>query len=123
MKNNEQDYEEHQDDVESTRAILEMEQTTCSNRKPLNKQPAYGKLISAKVILQSNNASQKGKVMRRSTLLEGVIVGFYDENPKLKSIVHDVELSDGQVKECAANVMTKITLIKFNSEGFSLTLT
>ena len=34
---------------------------------------------------------------------EGVLIGLHDENPKLNSIVYDVKISDGQVKEHEAN--------------------
>ena len=54
--------------------------------------------------------------------LEEVIVGPFDENPKLNSIVHDVEFSDGQVKDHASNVIAENMLTRVDSEGFLLIL-
>lgn len=54
--------------------------------------------------------------------LEWYIVGSYDENPKLKSIVHNVEVSNFQVKEHSVNVITETNLIRLDSEVFSLML-
>ena len=50
--------------------------------------------------------------------LEEVIVGPCDENPKLNSIVHDVEFSDNQVMEFVANAMAKHFLTRVDSKGF-----
>ena len=60
-------------------------------------------MINADVIMQSNSALKKVKVVGRSMTPEGVIVGPYNENPKLNSIECDVELSDSQEKEHVAN--------------------
>ena len=46
---------------------------------------------------------------------EGITVGSYDENTKLNSILHDVELSDIQVKEHVANVIAENILTRVNS--------
>ena len=50
------------------------------------------------------------------------IVDSYDENSKLKSILHDVEFSDSQVKDYASNSISEIILTRVYSEGFSLTI-
>ena len=43
------------------------------------------------------------------------IVGTYDENRKLNSIVFDLEFSDGQVKDRVANLIDKNILTRFDS--------
>ena len=63
--NNEQDYEEHQYDIESPRAIPGIEQPTDSNGKPLNQRLAYKNLINDEAMLQSNITLQKVKVVGR----------------------------------------------------------
>ena len=95
VKNYEKDYGECQDGIESPRIILEVEQRTDSKRKPLNQQPAYDRLVSAELMSHSNVKLEKGNVMGRYVILEGVIIDSYHEHLKLNSIVRDIELSDG----------------------------
>ena len=47
------------------------------------------------------------------------MVGSYDENPFLNSIIYDVEFNDGTVKEYSANVVAKNMLTQVDSYGFS----
>ena len=53
---------------------------------------------------------------------EGRIVGRYDDNPALNSIVYDVEFNNGTIKEYAANVIAENMFTQVDSEGFSVTL-
>ena len=62
-------------------------------------------MINTEVMLQSNSASYKGKVVWRSITLEGFIDRSCNENPKLNSLVHDSKFSNGKVKDHAANVI------------------
>ena len=73
-------------------------------------------------MLQSNSKLLKGKVVVRHMTIEGVIVSPCGENPNLKSIVCDVEFSDIQVKEHAANVTSENMLTRVDSECLLLEL-
>jgi hypothetical protein len=53
---------------------------------------------------------------------DGTIVGKYDENSMLNSIVYEVEFSDGQVNEYSANVIAENMLTQVDSDGFSMSL-
>ena len=53
---------------------------------------------------------------------EGKVVGKYDDNPFLNSMMYDVEFVDGQVQEYSANVIADNMLTRGDSEGFSTTL-
>ena len=53
---------------------------------------------------------------------KGAIFGSHDKNPKLNSIVHDIEFSNGQAQEHVANVIAENMLKIVDSEGFSITL-
>ena len=35
------------------------------------------------------------------------VIGAYNENPLLNSIIYDVQFPDGEIKEYAANVITQ----------------
>ena len=58
------------------------------------------------------------KVICRTIDSNGNIIGTFDENPVLKSLVYDVEFPDGYVKHYAANVITENLLSQFDSSGF-----
>ena len=94
VKNDKQHCEEHQDKIESPRAIPEIDKPKDYNGEPLNQQLAYCKLIN-EVMLQSNSTLQNGKVVVMSMIIEGVIVLSYDENPTLKSIACDFKFYEG----------------------------
>ena len=95
VKNDKQHCEEHQDNVESPRAIPEIDKPKDSNGEPLNQRLAYYKLINAEAMLQSNSTLQNGKVVVMSMIIEGVIVLSCDENPTLKYIACDFKFYEG----------------------------
>ena len=65
--------------------------------------------------MTNNSSLQKGKVVGISMTLKGVTVGSCNENPKLKSIVCDVEFYDGQVKGRAANAIAENMMTRVES--------
>ena len=73
-------------------------------------------------MFQNNRTLEKEKVVERSIIPKDVIVGRYEDNPKLNSIVYDVDFSDSQEKEHADNEMLERVLTKVDLEGFSLML-
>ena len=73
--------------------------------RSLNQKPACDKLINSELMLQSISTLEKGKVVGRHVKPEEVIFCSHDGNPKLRSIVHDVEFSSVQVKKCAVNAI------------------
>lgn len=116
------DFEEYSDDHESPRRIPDIEDTVDASGMHLNQQPAYDRLLNAEVSLQLGEEQAIGKVARRSTNVDGDVVGRYDDNPFLNSMIYDVEFSDGQVKEYAANIIAENMLTQVDSDGFSLTM-
>ena len=50
------------------------------------------------------------------------MVGSYNDNPALNSIIYDVEFNDGTVREYAANIIAENMLTQVDEDGFSLTL-
>jgi hypothetical protein len=63
-----------------------------------------------------------GKVTKRAVDHEGKVVGSYDNNPYLNSMIYEVEFPDGQMKEYAANIIAENMLTQVDSEGYSTTL-
>ena len=71
----------------------------------MNQQHAYDKLINAEVQLQTGDDMTSAKVRKRATGPDGTVIGTYDDNSILNSMVYEVEFPDGQVKEYSANVI------------------
>ena len=62
------------------------------------------------------------KVKRHALRSDGMVSGKYNNNPFLNSIIYEVEISDGQVKEYSANLIAKDMLTQIDVDGYSLTL-
>ena len=117
-----EDIEPYSDDYEKPRKIPDYDEPVDANGRLLNQNPEYDKIINAEVQLQLGDEISRGVVKRRAVGPEGKAVGAYDDNPKLNSMVYEVEFPDGQVKEYAANVIAENMLTQVDSEGFSVTL-
>ena len=88
-----------------------------------NQSPVYDLLLNAKVLIQLEEQGRAtGVVKRRSRDSDGDVSGRYDDNPFLNSLVYEVELPDGYVKEYSANIIAENMLTQFDSEGYSLTM-
>ena len=87
--------------------------------EPVDANPEHDRIANAEAQLQLGNELSKGVVKRWAVGPEGKVVGSYDDNPILNSMVYEVEFPDGQVKECAANIITENVLTQVDSEGCS----
>jgi len=116
------EFENYEDDDEPERVVPEIEDIVDSTGKVLDQQPAYDTIINAEVQLQLGEEFAVGKVKQRAVGPDGHVVGTYDENPMLNSIVYNVEFPDGQVREYGANVIAENMLTQVDSDGYSLTL-
>ena len=116
------DFIEYEDEEETPQLIPEIEEAVDATGQLLNLNPAWDSLINAEIQLQHNDKVQVGKVTKRAIGPDGTIGGTYDENPRLNSMVYEVEFPDGQVKEYAANVLAENILSQVDSEGFSTVL-
>ena len=68
------------------------------------------------------NETLNGKVKKRAIVVDGKVIGTYDENPMLKTMVYEVEFPDGQVLEYSANLIAENMLLQVDDEGFSITM-
>ena len=113
-------WEEYSDNFEKPRSIPENEDVVDINGRLLNHQPAHDKLISAEVQMQVGNGVQTGKVTQRAVDPDGHTVGKYDDNPSLNSLLYEVEVDDGLVREYAANIIAQNMLSQVDEDGLSL---
>lgn len=100
----------------------EQEDCVDHNSVLVNQQPAYDKIINAEIQLANGDDVSLGKVLRRAIGPDGKTAQEYDDNPRLNSMIYEVEFSDGQVKEYAANVIAENMLRQVDHEGYSTTL-
>ena len=115
-------WKEYHDNDESPWQIPEIEDTVDATGRIICKQPEYDKIINSEILLQHGDKVKAAKVIHRSLGLEVTVVGSYDENPFLNSIIYDVECNDGTVKEYSANVIAENMLTQVDYDGFSMTM-
>ena len=84
--------------------------------------PAYDRLLNAEIIVQAEEGQVSGKVIKQVFGPDGKVAGKYDGNHYLNSIMYEVELADGRVKEYGANVIAENIFTQVDSDGFSLSL-
>ena len=120
--NDSEEFEKYEDDDEPARKVEDIEDTVDSTGKLLNQNPAYDRLLNSEVALQLDDAMSTGNVARRAVGPDGKVSGTYDANPFLNTIIYEVEFSDGQVKEYAANCIAENMLTQVDSDGYSLTM-
>ena len=99
--------ERNKDEDKPARPTLDIEETVDANGRGLNQLPAYDRLLNAEVQLQHDDWVTTGKVKRRDLGPDGNMVGKYDNNPMLNSIMYEVEFADRTVKEYGANIITE----------------
>eukprot|EP00957_Ditylum_brightwellii_P139879 10659412-Ditylum_brightwellii.AAC.1 len=63
-----------------------------------------------------------GKVIRHATGPHGETVGRYHDDPRLNSMIHEVEFPDGQIKDYAANVIAENIITQVDLDGLSTTM-
>ncbi len=116
------EFKEYEDTDEPKRIIPDIEDTVDATGKLLNQQPACDKILHSEVSLQMGESMTVGRVTKRALGPDGTVEGTYDANPVLNTMIYEVEFYDGQVKECAANVIAENMLTQVDSDGFSLTM-
>ena len=107
---------------EEARVIPDVEDVVDNTGKRLNQQPVYDKIIHAEIAFQLEENNVAGKVKGRTLGPDGRTSGIYHEDPRLNSMIYDVDFPDGQIKEYSANMIAKNMLTQIDSEGMSTTL-
>ena len=62
------------------------------------------------------------KVKGGKLIPDGRTAGVYHEDPRLNSMIYDVEFPDGQIKEYSANMIAENILTQIDSKVMSTTL-
>jgi hypothetical protein len=106
----------YEDEVEAP-AVMPHADLTDSSGKPINQQSMTDLLINAEVLLPQGESEQLAKVLRRSVDEEGKLIGTFNDNPILNTLVYEVEFPDGTVKEYAANIIAENILRQVDPFG------
>ena len=61
-------------------------------------------MINAEALLYHGDSAALARVIRRAVDSDGKVIGLWDSNPTLNTLVYECELDDGTIKEYAANV-------------------
>ena len=73
--------------------------------KPMLQQSFTDTLINVDVLLPKGDGDALAKVMRRSVDANGKVIGIFNENPLLNTILYECEFEDGLMKEYTANMI------------------
>jgi hypothetical protein len=119
---NEPDDADGDADTEPAGELLDIEDILDSTGKVLNQQSKWDKMINAEIIPQQGDKLQRGKVKRRSINDNGKTIGTYSDNPIMNSIVYEVQLPDGELKEYVANILAENMLSQVDHEGHNIML-
>ena len=74
-------------------------------------------LINCKVLLPQGEATALAKVARRVVGSDGKVIGEFNENSILNSLVYQCEFNDGTIKEYAANVIAENIYAQADTDG------
>jgi hypothetical protein len=119
----EPDYDNDGDDVDNEPAgdLPDIEDILESTGNVLNQQPMWDNLINAEILLQQGDKIQLRKVNRRSVDDSGRAIRTYSDNPIMNSIIHEVEIPDGELKY-AANILAENMQSQVDDEGHNILL-
>ena len=84
---------------------------------PVMQQSLADTLINAEVLLPQGESKQLAKVIRRSVDADGHVIGTFNKNPILNTLLYDVEFPDGVTKQYAANLIAENILCQVDSDG------
>ena len=115
-------YDPYEDDEQPQYTKPDIEDTVDNVGRLLNQCPAYDRMINAEVQMQIGDEMSKGVVKRRALGADGKTSGKYHDDPYSNSILYEVEFTDGQVKEYAANIIAESMLAEVDTDGNHLRL-
>ncbi len=96
--------EPYGDDVEDGIAFLEAVLTDAAG-KPFAQHSLADALINAEVLLPINDGTALARVVKRVVGPDGKLIGEYNNNPLLNSLLYECKFDDGTVKEYVANTI------------------
>jgi hypothetical protein len=105
------------DGVEDAIAFLEADLTDATS-KPFAQHSLADALINAKVLLPNNDGTALARVVKHVVGQDGKLIGEYNNNPLLSSLLYKCKFDDSTVKEYAANTIASNIFIESDAVGF-----
>jgi hypothetical protein len=87
--------------------------------KPILMHSLNDVLINAEVLLDYGDPAALARVIRRAVDSDGNVIGSWDSNPILNTLVYECEFDDGMIKEYSANVIASNIYEEGDADGFS----
>ena len=106
----------YEDEVEKPAQSMEADLVDSSG-KLIGQQSMHDALVNAELLLPQGESMAMAKVVRRAVDDDGRLVGTYNENPVLNTLVYEVEFPDGQIQQYAANLIAENILQQVDSSG------
>jgi hypothetical protein len=82
----------------------------------------FDQLLLAQPLLEMVEGKVKAKIIGRKRDQDGNLVGTYNSNPILNTIVYLAEFPDGSISEYAANIIAESIYNQVNDDGYDNTL-
>ncbi len=79
-------------------------------------------LINAEVLLHKDDSTALARVIRRAVDSNGKVIGEWDSNPILNTLVYECEFNDWTIKEYLVNVIASNIYEEGDADGFSSSL-
>ena len=109
-------YEPYEDEEEQPARIPEADVLDATG-KPLLQQSMADQLINAEVLLPQGEATSLARVVRTAVGSDGKVIGEYNDNPVLNTLIYECEFPDGTVKEYAANQIAESIFDQADPDG------
>ncbi len=111
------DLEPYGDDVEVLPFIPEADLMDAAG-KPFEIQSVTDALINAEVMLPNGNNMAIAQVVRRGIDNEGRLVGTFNNNPLLNTLLYECEFDDGTTRAYSANTIASNIFMESDVDGF-----
>lgn len=99
--------EDLQYDEDEEPPIIPIDDPVDATGKAVYEQPFTDMLLNAEVLLPQGEGIKAAKVIARSKDKDGDMIGSYNINPMLNTVVYDVKFPDGTVREYSANTIAE----------------
>jgi len=113
------DLELYEDDVDGGPPLIPEADLVDATGKPVLQQLFTDTLINAEVLLPHEESTALATVLRRSVDENGRMIGTYNDNPLLNTMVYDCVFPDGTTKEYAANVIAENIYNSVDFDGYA----
>ena len=113
------DLEMYEDDVDGGAPSIPEADFVDAAGKPVLQQSFTDTLINAEVLLPHDESTALATVLRRTVDENGRMIGTYNDNPLLNTMVYDCVFPDGTTKEYAANIIAENIYNNVDFDGYA----